>query len=82
MTSYRCVDGPLAGQRVTRLRVPPAGRPLTVAVVDVEHGVLALDYRVQHGGPDGSRGWLGFVAARDVRRPRRGRRRLRDPALP
>jgi hypothetical protein len=79
LTTYQCVDGPLAGQTVTRRRVPPLGRPLTVAVVDVEHGVLAVDYRVQHGGPDGSRRWLRFVAARDVRRSRRGLLRLAVP---
>ncbi len=79
MTTYQCVDGPLAGQTVTWRRVPPPGRPVTVAVVDVEHGMLAVDYRVLDGGPDASRGWLRFVAARDVRRSRRGLARLALP---
>jgi hypothetical protein len=71
------VDGPLAGQTFTWRRLPPTGRPLTVAVVDVEHSVLAVDYRVQAGarGP-GCDGDLRFVAARDVRRPRWGLRTL------
>lgn len=115
MTTLRCVDGPLAGQLVTRRRLPPPGRPVTVGLVDVGHAVLAVDYRVDDGrdrapvagalpGPRQARDagdagdvaagrsggphdggpatdpedvagpHLRFVAARDVREPRRGLR--------
>lgn len=74
--TYQCVDGPLAGQTITRRWLPHPRRPVTVAVVDVEHSVLAVDYRVQDDGPGAVGGYLRFVAARDVRRPRRGLRRL------
>lgn len=75
MATFECVDGPLAGRTFTWRRLPPTGRPVTVAVVDVEHSVLAVDYRLQAArGTTG--GDLRFVAARDVRRRPRGLRAL------
>ena len=76
MATLECVDGPLAGQRVTWRRLPAPGRSVRVAEVDVEHGVLEVEYRVQDGVPATSGAQLRFVAARDVRRPRRGLRRF------
>ena len=73
MTTYQCVDGPLAGREVTR-RLPADG-VVTVAVLDVEHSLLAVDYRLEDGGSSSSGGRLCFVGARDVR-PRRGLRRF------
>jgi hypothetical protein len=72
VTTYQCVDGPLAGRTVTRRRAERAGRVLTVDVVDVEHAVLEVDYRVLDDvrGAGAGPGRLRFVAARDVRRRR------------
>jgi hypothetical protein len=72
VADYICVDGPLEG-RLFRWRKPPrAGEPVTVALLDVEHAVLAVDYRVRPpAGPTGS-GALEFVGAHDAD-VRRGR---------
>lgn len=70
-----CVDGPLAGHRVTRRRLPSPGQAVTVGVVDVEHALLAVEYRLDGPPvPDGAH--LRFVGAREVRRRRRGLDRL------
>ena len=75
MADYVCVDGPLAGRSFSWRRGPRHGRPTTVALVDVDHGVLEVAYRVQQDPAPSEPGRLEFVAARAVRnRPRRGAR--------
>ena len=71
MADYICVDGPLEGRRFRWRKAPRTGEPMTVALLDVDHGVLEVDYRVQPvAGASGS-GRLEFVAARDARLGRR-----------
>jgi hypothetical protein len=66
--TYTCLDGPLEG-RVLRWRTrPPVGRPVTVALVDVGHGVLEVDYQVQRPAGQLEVGHLRFVAARAPQR--------------
>jgi hypothetical protein len=75
MADYVCVDGPLAGRSFRWRRAPRPGRPTTVALVDVDHGVLEVSYRVQQDPEASEPGRLEFVSARTVRdRPRRGAR--------
>ena len=71
MATYTCLDGPLEGRMLRWRTRRPEGRPVTVALVDVGHGVLEVDYRVVDPADQLRIGRLGFVAARDV--PRRSR---------
>jgi hypothetical protein len=65
VAEYICIDGPLEGRSFRWRKAPRAGEPVTVAVVDVDHAVLEVDYRVPAAAPLGS-GRLEFVAARDA----------------
>ncbi|GAA2724893.1 hypothetical protein [Cellulomonas aerilata] len=65
MAEYICVDGPLEGRLFRWRKAPRTGEPLTVAVVDVDHAVLEVDYRVTATEEAGS-GRLEFVGARDA----------------
>ena len=72
MAEYVCIDGPLEGRRFTWRRPPRAGQALTVALLDVEHAVLEVDYRVQPVAGRSGSGRLEFVGARDAHLERRG----------
>jgi hypothetical protein len=71
VADYVCIDGPLEGRRFRWRRAPRTGEPMTVALLDVEHGVLEVDYRVQPAGEAADAGRLEFVAARDAHLARR-----------
>jgi hypothetical protein len=66
VADYICVDGPLEG-RLFRWRKPPrTDRLMTVAVLDVEHAVIAVDYRVRPPAEPAGAGRLEFVAVHDA----------------
>jgi hypothetical protein len=66
VADYICVDGPLEG-RLFRWRKPPrTDEPMTVAVLDVDHAVIAVDYRVRPPAEPAGAGRLEFVATHDA----------------
>lgn len=71
MADYICIDGPLEGRRFRWRKAPRAGEPMTVALLDVDHSVLEVDYRVQPSAGSAEAGHLEFVAARDAHLDRR-----------
>lgn len=71
MADYICIDGPLEGRRFRWRKAPRAGEPMTVALLDVDHSVLEVDYRVQPSVGSSEAGRLEFVAARDAHLDRR-----------
>jgi hypothetical protein len=66
--TYTCLDGPLEGLMLRWRTRRPVGRPVTVALVDVGHGILEVDYQVLRPAEQLALGHLGFVAAREARR--------------
>ncbi len=66
MADYICVDGPLEGRRFRWRKPPRTDRPMTVAVLDVDHAVIAVDYRFLPAAEPAGAGRLEFVAARDA----------------
>ncbi|WNB84449.1 hypothetical protein [Cellulomonas sp. ATA003] len=77
MATYLCLDGPLEGRALRWRRLPRRGRPVTVALVDVGHGVLEVEYRVQRPAGRSRPGDLRFVRARDAWHTPRWRARTR-----
>ncbi|WP_298456985.1 hypothetical protein [uncultured Cellulomonas sp.] len=79
MSTYVCVDGPLEGRSFRWRRLPRRGRPVKVALVDVGHAVLEVEYEVQRPADSTRPGDLRFVRARDVRHQPAWRVRARRP---
>ncbi len=74
MARYLCIDGPLEGRSFTWRRPPSRDRATTVALLDLEHGLLEVAYRVQTPADVSGPGVLTFVGeTEDVRRRSRGR---------